>query len=209
MKTEAGLTDRQVRAVKEGDSARLLEWSTAVTDEAQDVLNDLRLGTFLADNVAVLFRSHHEMNEWVQWCVRRAGMEHFHKAEHDTVFAAQDGAAYHVNFEFLRNPQGTRYVTGMPWRVEAMHVTGGASPIHERAMEKHEEHFRNAALPGFPVQVSFKVLDVRQFGEVHDVLRRAPGWKYAELFVGTYGMYSYWSHPDYAWFLKARVNMRD
>jgi len=190
------------------DFAQLLDLSIAATIAARNDLRSIRLGEmFNADNVAVLFNEKEMMDEWVRYVVSLHGLQHYRPEEHDTIYETTvRGTAdtYHVNFEFLRFPGGTLRTDGKPFRVEAMHINGGFSEIHDPIISS----WKGASVAG-PVQVSFKCLNIAQMAGVHDALKTHTQWKEDAHFLGSYGYYTYFRHPDRAFYLKTRINLRD
>lgn len=175
---------------------RLLEWLRSLRVAADSrVMSDWhRVGV---DEISLLFSSPEELMDFVQ-SAKRNGMEHFNSASDHvkaTVPALGREYSYRVQYEFLR-------VVPEEWRIEAMALLDGSSPLHEDFLETHG--------PGAPVHVSFKCATLAKYEDIVAQMK-AQGWVQAMACVSMYGKFSYWQHVDWpVWsYMKPRVNLRD
>lgn len=174
----------------------------------EDKYNEILRGLFgpstRVDEVAVLFPD----DEWLWGFVRnlnsRKEWEHRNSAQ-DAVATSPLAARYDVQYEFLFRTDETR----PPFRIEAMKMLSGFSPLHAERMSRD----LHQPLPA-PIHASFRCDDEDEYMVMSDVLSRN-GWVAAQHCHSTYGRFSYFWKPGDAdlWtsgcFLKPRVNTRD
>lgn len=187
-----------------------LEDLDAVVDAAQAELDHLseihhwhrRFGDLRIDEVALYFSSRSVLDMAVSQMVRMEGMTHFNGAE-DAVRTAPLDTHYAVDYEFFKHMD-------RQYRIEAMAITGGLSPLHEA--------WDHAPRPRM-VHVSFKVPTLAVYSEVlHDLDTSLSTDRYfmGQACLSTYGRFSYWQRASdimdgtgtTPWF-KPRVNLRD
>lgn len=181
-----------------------------VVDAAQaelDHLSDIhdwhrRFGDMRIDEVALYFSSRSVLDMAVSQMVRQEGMTHFNGAE-DAVRTAPLDTYYTVDYEFFKHMD-------RQYRIEAMAITGGLSPLHEAW-----DHYVRPRM----VHVSFKVPNLAVYSDVlHDLDTTLSTERYfmGQACLSTYGRFSYWQKAsdvmdgaaNKPW-LKPRVNLRD
>lgn len=180
-----------------------------IVDQAQAELDSLadRWGVhgtgsgYVIDEVALLFRTGRDLDTAVSGLVRRPEWLHFNGAD-DHVKTEPFGTEYDVRYEFFS-------IEGRTYRVEAMALMGGSSPLHEAAMQHGV----------MEIHTSFKVADMRAYRSVVEMLSSTimsgGDMMLGQACVSTYGEFSYWrkGSPEGPRFtkpwLKPRVNVRD
>lgn len=162
---------------------------------------DHGLGDYLIDEVALYFPNYSMLNAWVVDAVKEEGVTLFNTAG-DRVHTFPFCTDYEVEYYFLKHE-------AMPWRVEAMVVREGASPLHFAVQANLER--AGKVLPS-TVHFSFKVPTEEFYREAMYRLREA-GADPAQFCDSTYGSFSYWRiedlHQHGHLYLKPRVNKRD
>lgn len=167
------------------------------------------VGNYFIDEMAIAFGDVDTMLRFVAVMNHAPGLTHF-GGSIDTVQAAPLHSTYQVQYEWLTTP--------MQFRVEAMTVLHGYSPLHA-----HRAHYigeSNSPLPnnfGW-IHASFKVPDE----EAYDQTRRdmiEGGWYIAQNCQSTYGRFTYMSpggkvlemfdEGTASLYVKPRVNTRD
>lgn len=150
------------------------------------------------DEIAILFDYEQDMHRWVSTAVREEGVVLFNAAM-DKVRTFPIEAVYTVEYNFLS-------VIDQKWRVEAMWVDEGLSPLHAA----HGQGFRSE--DPVVVHLSFKCADESEYQRILSRLANA-GCTMAQSCKSDYGVFSYWKVPglwDEAFlYLKPRVNVRD
>lgn len=147
------------------------------------------------DEIALLFPGQHEANSWIMDAVRDEDVHHFNAA-FDTVNTSPIPSEYFVRYDFLS-------LRGRSYRIEAMQLITGTSPLHA-PLVKQAEQFQVPV----PVHLSFKC-------ENEEVYQRSVyrleqnDFEAAQRCRSTYGIFSYWKHPEFDLYIKPRVNMRD
>lgn len=164
---------------------------------AADSMVDTKWHRNGCDEVSLLFEDADLLLAFVQEA-KAHGLEHFNSAS-DNVQATLTGMAtpysYRVQYEFLR-------VVPEDWRIEAMALLGGHSPLH------HDYLVTRGS--GAPVHCSFKCPTLERYEETIKKMEDN-GWVKAMDCVSVYGRFSYWQHREWpSWaYVKPRVNLRD
>lgn len=152
------------------------------------------------DEVSVLFKDRPALLHWVMQAVKIPGVKIFNAAE-DTVKTTPIVSEYNVEYVFLE-------VEDYPFRIEAMNVAGGYSPLHDAVIWDYDD----------PVEVhySFKCFSLEDYRHTISLL---DGFEFSMAMscLSSYGLFSYWvpsgenEHFDIPEnvFLKPRVNTRD
>lgn len=165
------------------------------------------------DEVAMVFATEADLDSFMFCADRDWRLRHFDSSadrmvmEPERYFPHEEPKPYGFNphefsarFEFMRldTPAPVPDVT---WRVEAMAVTEGHSPLHD------------AALDGAQGPVAFHVSYRAGTTEVEyerALLSLAPLGQYHAGYRSGYGLFSYWMVPELGnLYLKPRVNLRD
>jgi hypothetical protein len=177
-------------------------WLEDISDVNDLLDKNFGPGTFRIDEVAVMLPSQLDALQWVSEAVKNDGVTLFNKAEDDVRTYPFD-TQYDVNYYFLSTPHD--------FRVEAMALGNGISPLHE-AM-RPGRRYRDKVMYPVPVHYSFKTESEDQYRHVMNWLDAAH-FHHAQSCQSTYGRFSYWlaegedgQIPDM--YLKPRVNLRD
>lgn len=160
------------------------------------------------DEIAYLLPGEPHLNEFLRAMVRHEGVAHFNGAE-DHVHTLPLRTCYDVRYEFLSIPAGDYQ---HEFRIEAMHIPQGFSPLHYAEILSIVKDNSLAAA----VHASFKVQDEDDYATANHRLREA-GWECVQRCDSTYGKFGYWQPVDREqWlpdgpfmYLKPRVNTRD
>lgn len=151
------------------------------------------------DEVAVMFNHREEMWGWLQGAVSEPNVRIFNHAR-DHVTTSPIESRYDVEYTFLES-------SALPWRIEAMLLTDGHSPLHAavRANRVGGAHI---------IHASFKCHTTREFREAVEKLNDEG--QCSQMCHSTYGRFGYWTingdiiapgvRPLY---LKPRFNSRD
>jgi len=156
-----------------------------------------RTTSIMIDEIALIFEEKWELYDFVQWAVR-TGYDHFNGASDNVACTWLDhdrSYEYEVRYEFLR-------VVPEDWRIEAMRVVKGISPLHSSHLVAHGS--------GSIVHASYKVEDEDLLDNDIFVLRSL-GWSIVQACESSYGKFTYMRNhllPD-GLYLKPRVNTRD
>lgn len=161
--------------------------------------------TAVFDEVAMAFWDQDQEYAFIESAVRN-GYTLFNAAD-DTVNTAPIRSQYDVHYSFLQAP-------GLPWRIEAMRITDGCSPLHTALYwNAHKDVPQRAP---FVVHASWKCADEQEYQNTAARLCESPWLDLSQRCQSTYGTFSYWLPVGEAFneigarvYLKPRVNMRD
>lgn len=149
------------------------------------------------DEVSLFFRKEDQLRHFVH-CAKAVGLENFATVEQDMFYHDGPGnsgeEAFKVKFEFLKFP-------GWLWRIEAMTILEGTSPIHH--------HFADGSV----AHLSFKYDTEREYDLACERLPNVDslGATLVPLmaFRNSYGRFKYFVANPWTPYLKPRVNLRD
>lgn len=154
------------------------------------------------DEIAWLFPNDNALNAFTKAAVREESIAHFNGAD-DHVHVGPLDTCYDVRYEFFS-------IAGRNYRVEAMTLQGGFSPLHVN------EFRRDRTAKAYGIHASFKCPTEEDYAIATHRLREAE-WEVAQKCESAYGRFSYWQPTDsMKWlpdgpimYLKPRVNLRD
>lgn len=164
---------------------------------------------FVLDEMAIAFGDELTLSRFVSALNRHPGITHF-GGDIDQVAASPLSSSYLAQFEWLSTP--------LSFRIEAMRVVKGYSPLHA-----HRGHYINAAGNQHPgnygwIHASFKLADQATYDQARQDLIEA-GWYMVQSCRSGYGAYSYMAPGNdvmdllgteaASLYLKPRVNLRD
>lgn len=159
--------------------------------------------TSTIDEIAFLFLDSSALNNFIHLAVQEPGCLLFHSSD-DEVSTLPVRSSYRVQYSFLSVPSMYLPLDHAPVRIEAMEITSGMSPLHERAFSA--EPFESA------VHASFKCSSEEAYAEAQWALKKAE-FESVQRCTSSYGRFSYWFplNPDEETselFVKPRVNLR-
>lgn len=152
---------------------------------------------YVIDEIALMWDEEDRMRRWISSAVAEDGVVLFNRAM-DRVNTFPISSRYHVEYNFLS-------IEDKPYRVEAMCIQHGVSPLH--AAHGSDCHSRPLA-----VHLSFKVESESEYSKALSALAEA-GCILAQSCKSDYGVFSYWKVPHLFesgyLYLKPRINLRD
>lgn len=152
---------------------------------------------YTIDEIALMWDEDDKMRRWISSAVAEDGVVLFNRSI-DRVNTFPIASRYHVEYNFLS-------IEGKPYRVEAMCIQHGVSPLH--AAHGSDCHIRPLA-----VHLSFKVESEMEYQKALSALAEA-GCILAQSCKSDYGVFSYWKVPHLFenghLYLKPRINLRD
>ena len=181
---------------------RILANARSVLTRAQFSLDTDYFIPCQCDETSVLFSTEAELDAFVAWC-KETGLNVFNSVTDvlsvrscSTAFSVMaqnwQSSAFGVRFEFIDIPREP-----FPHRIEAMCVTDGMAPLHDRQLR------RNGS--GTPIHVSFKAPNLHEYlRTAHELNAVLP---FMAEYSNDYGRFSYYEHGGI--YLKPRVNLRD
>lgn len=157
------------------------------------------------DEAAILLPDAKTLWGWVSLAVRAKDVKHVNAADDSVEVSGPIHAHYGALYEFLE-------LADRPWRVEAMMVTSGYSPLHTGLTQLAGPH-------GGWVHVSFKCPTEKDYSETCKRLANTGEWLPAQICRSSYGRFIYFSPAPHLigdgpgqlpmLYLKPRVNLRD
>jgi len=161
---------------------------------------------FVIDEVALFFRDRTQAMQWILDQVGKDGVTLFNYAQ-DEVHTHPFNTDYDVHYYFLSTP--------FKYRVEAMALGNGLSPLHESLRPYASNEAHDPVGPRPTVHYSFKCQDAPTYHRVTDWLGKME-FGHVQTCRSTYGLFSYWSMSENVdpngtmdVYLKPRVNTRD
>jgi hypothetical protein len=174
-------------------------WLNNLTDnQFGDRYGDER---FDLDEIALLFEDRDVKWEWIEFAVRNPDVKLFNSAD-DRVHTDPIPSDYNVEYAFLE-------VRDAGFRVEAMNIGAGVSPLHQAYLQKF---WSGEAFQPLVIHVSFKVPE-DDYAAVCEAMDDS-GAIFTQGCESAYGKFSYWKVPE-LWetsacvYLKPRCNVRD
>ena len=209
---QGGLTDRSIEwevpyaelnpyAVRIITGDMLVGWDVGVERLQKAVLDSVGI-VIAIDEVAVMFPNEKAMWHWIIKRVQDPKVKVFNAAQ-DHVHCQPMPSDYSVQYVFME-------VEERQYRIEAMHILNGVSPLHSALLERNRDVPHPHAVE---VHYSFKCHNIQDYNEFMSGLE-AHEWRGVQFCESTYGRFSYWRPNDpevwpYEVYLKPRVNTRD
>lgn len=155
------------------------------------------------DEVAILAPDTKTLWAWVSLAVRAPDITHVHAASDNVDVVGPIHAHYAADYEFLE-------VADKPYRIEAMMVASGHSPVHAG------HAFYAEGLASW-VHASFKCHTEDDYSKTCDALAESGEWLPAQICRSDYGRFTYFfpradvmeKYNLPMMYLKPRVNLRD
>jgi hypothetical protein len=157
-----------------------------------DYLSDLEIPHRI-DEVAIYFRQDEGKTRWLKGAVAEEGVEIFNYAT-DSVDTRPLNTRYDVQYTFVRKEN-------LEWRVEAMWIENGHSPLHLAVAQNRSGSF-------WPIHASFKCGNIAEYRKVMRALRD-DDCLLLQVCESAYGLFSYFQVGGKQLALKPRVNLRD
>lgn len=178
-----------------GPSVSSLEHEMApVIDTFNETLASIfPVARYTIDEIAVMFPDEDARMAWLMSAVKEEGVTIFNAAT-DVVKTNPIRSTYVADYVFLNR-------SGLRWRIEAMVVQEGVSPLHAPMADEIR-----------PVHASFKVHSRREWAKVYDAIAEDEDFWLAQSCVSDYGRFAYFAHcgeEETGLYLKPRVNTRD
>lgn len=167
----------------------LMMQAEAMRQHAIDRLPDLWARP--VDEMSILFRSRAEHIGFTEWA-RARGLV-FNEVTEKQKDLTAPGHGFTTNFTFVKKRI-------WDWRIEAMVVTSGRAPLHTQLNLMHGD-FTIA-------HASWKLKDVEIYHKDKCALEDA-GFRFHKEYRNGYGQFAYFSHPEFPFYFKPRVNLRD
>lgn len=148
------------------------------------------------DEMSILFETEAELEVFVR-DMRERGLW-FNESQEQQHITSSNSYAFGTDFQFVWPYQDA------PYRIEAMRVTDGYAPLHERHLSAH----------GSPstVHASWKLPNMAMYSFEKERLAEE-GFQFHQEYRNNYGIFSYWSPRGTSdaptLFYKPRVNTRD
>lgn len=155
------------------------------------------------DEIAIAFPNATLLHSWISLAVRAKDVVHYNSAVDEVKVFGPIPGQYRAHYEFLE-------LADKPYRVEAMQVPVGHSPVHSAHSVLAEPY-------GAWVHVSFKVPDEEAYAKACAILFETGEWLPAQICRSDYGRFTYFSPASelmqqfnlLSLYLKVRVNLRD
>lgn len=177
---------------------RLVEQVSSAVDFYNGFLDECEIDASI-DEIAVMFQQREQMWGWLQAAVSEPNVRIFNHAR-DSVNTSPVESRYAVEYTFLET-------SALPWRIEAMLITDGHSPLHHSIAA-------NRVGGTHIVHASFKCLTTREWRKAVAVLNEEA--ECVQRCKSIYGRFGYWTLEEsarpsgiYPLYLKPRLNERD